>query len=89
VRGSGLAWRRVPVPPLFCIIISTGPFVGVGLCLIRACWSHALFFALSSASAEKRIQVMAGLVSQPLLKVVQSLFVPDDAGGHPALFRYL
>jgi hypothetical protein len=88
LRGAGLACRRVPVPPLFCIIISTGPFFRVGVCSIRACWSHALFFALSSAGPEKRIQVMAGLSSQPLLEVVQSLFVPDDAGGHPARFRF-
>ena len=88
LRGAGLACRRVPVPPLFCIIISTGPLVGVGVCSIRACWSHALFFALSSAGPEKHIQVMAGLSSQPLLEVVQSLFVRNDAGGHPARFRF-
>jgi hypothetical protein len=46
-------------------------------------------FALSSAGvAEDRIQVMARLSSQPLLEVVQSLFVPNDAGGHSARFRF-
>ncbi len=44
VRGAGLAWRRLPASPLSSRITSTDPFFAVGDCLIRACWSHALFY---------------------------------------------